>query len=132
MVVDVRTSPYSKYSPHFNKKPLEKALEESNITYVYMGNKIGGKPKDKKFYHDDKLIYHLLETDEKYQKGLSELLVLSEGNQIVIMCSEEDPHHCHRHHLIAQSLLKNGFKITHIRGNGDLEKVESNYQARLL
>jgi uncharacterized protein (DUF488 family) len=24
MVVDVRTSPYSKYSPHFNKKPLMK------------------------------------------------------------------------------------------------------------
>ncbi len=132
MVVDVRTSPYSKYSPHFNKKPLEKALQESNINYVYLGNKIGGKPKDKKFYHNDKLIYHLLEKDEKYQQGLKELISLAENYPVVLVCSEEDPYRCHRHHLISQSLLKHGFQIFHIRGNGELEKVEGNYQVRLI
>ena len=131
MVVDVRTSPYSKYSSHFNKKPFEKALEESNIKYVYLGNKIGGKPKDKKFYHNNKLVYHLLEKDEKYQEGLKELINLACEYSIVLVCSEEDPYRCHRHHLISQSLLKQGYQITHIRGNGGLEKVESNYQARL-
>lgn len=131
MVVDVRTSPYSKYSPHFNKNPLKKALEESGIKYVYLGNKIGGKPKNKKFYHDDKLIYHLLEKDKKYQEGLNELIKLAGENRIVLMCSEEDPNHCHRHHLISQSLIKNGFSITHIRANGELEKVEGDYQSRL-
>jgi uncharacterized protein (DUF488 family) len=131
LLVDVRTSPYSKYSPHFNKKPLMKALVESQVEYVYLGNKIGGKPKDKKFYHDDKLVYHLLENDDNYHEGLEELLRLTEDYRIVVMCSEEDPYRCHRHHLISQSLLKRGFHIHHIRGNGDLEKVESNYQARL-
>lgn len=131
MLVDVRTSPYSKYASHFNKKPLQKALEESKIQYFYLGNKIGGKPKNKKFYHDDKLVYHRLEKDEKYQEGLKELLKLAEDNRIVVMCSEEDPHRCHRHHLISQSLLKHGFHVYHIRGNGDLLKVESDYQARL-
>jgi uncharacterized protein (DUF488 family) len=47
------------------------------------------------------------------------------------MCSEENPYHCHRHHLISQSLLKKGYSITHIRGNGTLEKVANDYQARL-
>lgn len=131
LLVDVRTSPYSKYSPHFNKKPLEKALEEAKIDYVYLGNKIGGKPRDKKFYHEDKLVYHLLEKDEKYQEGLKELIKLIEGNHVVIMCSEENPYHCHRHHLISQSLLKKGFNITHLRGDGNLEKVGGDYQARL-
>ena len=131
LVVDVRTSPYSKYSPHFNKKPLQAALEESSIKYVYIGNKIGGKPRDKKFYHDDKLIYHRLEKDENYQYGIKELIKLAGDNRIVLMCSEEDPNRCHRHHLISQSLIKNGFSITHIRGNGELEKVEGNYQTRL-
>lgn len=131
LVVDVRTSPYSKYSAHFNKKPLQKALADSQIEYVYLGNKIGGKPRDKKFYHNDKLVYHRLEKDSKYQEGLSELLKLAEDYKIVVMCSEEDPYHCHRHHLISQSLLKQGFHIHHIRGSGDLEKVESNYQSRL-
>lgn len=132
LLVDVRSSPYSKYSPHFNKNPLTKALEESNIKYVYMGNKIGGKPRDKIFYHDDKLIYHRLEKDEKYQEGLKKLIKLAEANRIVLMCSEEDPNSCHRHHLISQSLLKTSFSIIHIRGNGNLEKVGTDYQTRLL
>ncbi|NYB52392.1 MAG: DUF488 domain-containing protein [Methanobacteriaceae archaeon] len=132
MVVDVRTSPYSKYSPHFNRKPLEKALKQFNIKYLYLGNKIGGKPRDKKFYHDDKLIYHRLEADNNYQEGLKELLNSAKNYRVVLMCSEEDPYHCHRHHLIAQSLKKHGFQITHIRGNGELEKVENDYQTHLI
>jgi len=131
LLVDVRTSPYSKYSPHFNKKPLEEALEEAKIDYVYLGKKIGGKPRDQKFYHEDKLVYHLLEKDDKYQEGLKELIKLSDGNHVAIMCSEENPYHCHRHHLISQSLLKKGFNITHLRGDGKLEKVGRDYQARL-
>ena len=131
MVVDVRTRPYSKYTPYYSKKPLEEGLKEYQVAYVYLGNKIGGKPDDAKFYHDGELLYHLLEADEKYQEGLKIILELARDNRIVIMCREEDPYHCHRHHLISQSLLKNNFQITHIRGNGNLEKVRSDYQTRL-
>lgn len=131
MVVDVRTKPYSKYTPYYSKKPLEEGLKEYKVDYVYLGNKIGGKPDDAKFYHDGQLLYHLLEADEKYQEGLKILLELARDNLIVVMCSEEDPYHCHRHHLISQSLLKNNFQITHIRGDGNLEKVRSDYQTRL-
>jgi uncharacterized protein (DUF488 family) len=106
-------------------------VEEAGINYVYLGNKIGGKPKDKKFYHDDKLIYHRLEADEKYQEGLKELVDLTDDNTVVLLCSEEDPYRCHRHHLISQSLLKKGYNISHIRGDGSLEKVANDYQARL-
>ncbi|EKF86578.1 DUF488 family protein [Methanobacterium formicicum] len=131
MVVDVRSRPYSKYTPYYSKKPLEEGLKEYQVEYLYLGNKIGGKPDDAKFYHDGELLYHLMEEDEKYQEGLKILLEISRDNRIVIMCSEEDPYHCHRHHLISQSLLKNNFQITHIRGNGNLEKVRSDYQTRL-
>ncbi len=131
MVVDVRTRPYSKYTPYYSRKPLEEGLKDYQVKYVYLGNKIGGKPDDAKFYHEGELLYHLLEADEKYQEGLKILLELARDNRIVIMCSEEDPYHCHRHHLISQSLLKNNFQITHIRGNGNLEKVRSDYQTRL-
>jgi uncharacterized protein (DUF488 family) len=37
------------------------------------------------------------------------------------MCSEEDPARCHRHHLIAQSLLTQGVVVQHIRRGGTLE-----------
>lgn len=131
MVVDVRSRPYSKYTPYYSKKPLEEGLKEYQVEYVYLGNKIGGKPDDAKFYHDGELLYHLMEADEKYQEGLKILLEIARDKRIVIMCSEEDPYHCHRHHLISQSLLQNNFQITHIRGNGSLEKVRSDYQTRL-
>ena len=131
MVVDVRTRPYSKYTPYFSKKPLEEGLKEYQIKYVYLGNKIGGKPDDAKFYHEGELLYHIMEEDDKYQEGLKILLELARDNRIVILCSEEDPYHCHRHHLISQSLLKNGYNIIHLRGDGNLEKIGKDYQARL-
>ncbi len=131
ILVDVRTSPYSKYSPHFNKKPLKKALQEAEIGYVYLGKKIGGKPPDKKFYHKDKLIYHLLEKDDNYQEGIRELIKLTDAKRVVLMCSEEDPYNCHRHHLISQSLLKEGFNIIHLRKDASQEKIARDYQARL-
>ena len=84
MVVDVRTKPYSKYTPYYSKKPLEEGLKEYKVDYVYLGNKIGGKPDDAKFYHDGQLLYHLLEADEKYQEGLKILLELARDNLIVV------------------------------------------------
>ena len=37
------------------------------------------------------------------------------------MCSEEDPRRCHRHHLIARSLLELGIEVGHIRRDGTVE-----------
>jgi len=37
------------------------------------------------------------------------------------MCSEEDPDHCHRHHLIAQTPLQMGVEFLHIRKAGSTE-----------
>jgi uncharacterized protein (DUF488 family) len=41
------------------------------------------------------------------------------------MCSEEDPAHCHRHHLIAKYLMENHpeVEVWHIRGDGNLVKA---------
>ena len=38
-----------------------------------------------------------------------------------VMCSEEDPLRCHRHHLIARSLLERGVAVGHIRKQGTVE-----------
>ena len=44
-----------------------------------------------------------------------------EESTVVIMCSEENPAACHRHHLIAKYLLNEYFdtvQVRHIRGDG--------------
>jgi uncharacterized protein (DUF488 family) len=55
LVVDVRSSPYSKYVPYFNRENINKSLKENSIRYLFLGNYLGGKPKDEKYYKDDKV-----------------------------------------------------------------------------
>ena len=61
---------------------------------------------------------------EWYKKGISSLIELAKKKTVTIMCGEEDPYKCHRHHLITQSLLKEGITVIHIRGDGSQERVE--------
>lgn len=123
-LIDIRSSPYSKHVPQFNKKLIQQAMENASIEYIFLGSKIGGKPKSPKYYKDGEVNYSLLAKTLKFKEGLRELIILSKDHKIVLMCSEENPYQCHRHHLIGQNLLKKGVKVTHIRKNGDLDAVK--------
>jgi uncharacterized protein (DUF488 family) len=122
LVVDVRSTPYSKYVPHFNRENIDKSLIENNIRYIFLGSYIGGKPKDEKYYRDGKVDYDLIAKTEHYKEGIDKIMTLNRDN-IVLMCSEEDPISCHRHNLITQSLVKKGFEVIHIRKNGKINKI---------
>ena len=123
LVVDVRSSPYSKYVPHFNRENINKSLKENNIKYIFLGSYIGGKPIDEKYYKDGKVDYDLIAKTDHYKKGIDKIITLTSDNNIVLMCSEEDPKSCHRHNLITQSLVKEGFEVIHIRKNGKVNKI---------
>jgi uncharacterized protein (DUF488 family) len=57
-----------------------------------------------------------------FQKGIDQLIKLLYEYNIAIMCSEEDPSECHRHHLIAKYLMMKYPEIDtkHIRGDGNI------------
>jgi len=57
-----------------------------------------------------------------FQKGIGRLLQIAEQERTVIMCSEEDPAQCHRHHLIGKYLIQQGLAVLHIRGDGNIVK----------
>ena len=42
-VVDVRSSPHSRFNPQFNRKALRTALTEAGVGYVFMGAELGGR-----------------------------------------------------------------------------------------
>jgi uncharacterized protein (DUF488 family) len=128
-LIDVRSSPYSKHVPHFNKKLLIEAMENASISYIFLGSKIGGKPRDPKYYLDGEVNYALLAKTLKFKEGLREIILLSQERNMVLMCSEENPYQCHRHHLIGHNLQKKGFKVIHIRKDGVNEKID--YQKTL-
>lgn len=114
LLVDVRSSPYSKYVPHFNSPRLRNNLKKVGINYKYLGDKIGGKPSSIEYYIDGKVSYPLIKKTENYKNGIKELIKISRDYKTVIMCAEKDPVKCHRYQLITSSLIEKGLEVRHI------------------
>ena len=87
------------------------------MRYIFLGDYIGGKPKNKKYYENSKINYMRVAQSDRYNEGINKILDLNKENDLVLMCSEEDPYNCHRHNLITQTLVKNGLEVIHIRKN---------------
>jgi hypothetical protein len=134
VLVDVRSSPYSKYVPQFNREMFQSVLERDGLDYRFAGEYLGGRPKDPACYKNGQIpnghadFLHLVDypavmTMDWYQKGIQRLLEIAADKPTVIMCSEEDPARCHRQHLISQTLLARGVEVLHIRLYGRLQKA---------
>jgi uncharacterized protein (DUF488 family) len=148
ILVDVRSRPVSRYVPHFNKDNLEVFLPKQGIDYRYAGQYLGGQPDDPALYFDEerpdeeaakrsdyrkKVRYTEVMNQDWYQRGIERLVdIIREaqalGGKAAIMCSEGDPRDCHRHHLIARSMLDplkrvidTSLQIQHILRDGSLE-----------
>ena len=50
VLLDVRSKPFSRFSPQFNKEELEKAVRARGIKYLFLGKELGGRPQDSEFY----------------------------------------------------------------------------------
>jgi len=118
LVVDVRSQPYSRWTPQFNLETLEHDLAEASIEYRYMGDELGGRPSALDLYTAGKPDYGRMEEQSAYQGGIDELLDLSQTERVAIMCSEGDYRECHRHRLVSQTLLKRGVRVIHIKPDG--------------
>lgn len=126
VVVDVRSNPYSRYASQFNQKPLQRSLYEHDIKYIFMGNELGGQPKDNRFY-DDKgyVLYYVIASEPSFKAGIERLKKGLHEFNVAIMCSEENPHDCHRRLLVSRVLIEQGISISHIRANGNLQKEDN-------
>jgi uncharacterized protein (DUF488 family) len=131
VLVDVRSAPYSKFSPHFSKDNLKLELTAHGIGYRFAGEYLGGRPEDPDLYrngvvpqgHADYLSlvdYPAVAKTTRYREGIDKLLLLAETQRVAVMCSEADPEQCHRHHLIAQTLLESEVDVRHIRRDGSV------------
>ena len=118
-LVDIRSQPYSRFNPDFSKDSLEKCLKQHLIQYIYMGDTLGGRPKDSSCYIDNKVDYAKLREKSFYQKGISYLQTAWEKQLcIALMCSEAKPQECHRSKLIGNTLVEQQIDVTHIDETG--------------
>ena len=125
-LVDVRSQPYSRYAPDFCKERLSSILDRSGIEYQFMGNSLGGRPDDISCYtyspqRKKKLLdAKKCESRDFYQQGISQLKRgLASGRRIVIMCSELEPHECHRGYVLGKTLDDDETAVVHIGRYGE-------------
>jgi len=121
-VVDTRSSPYSRYTPHFDRESLRDHLAAAGIEYRYLGNAVGGRPRDESCYDaDGRVLYSRVSRLPEFRDAIESLLQSAAQSRVALLCSEEDPAHCHRRLLISRVLLAEDAAISHIRGDGRLE-----------
>ncbi len=118
---DVRSSPYSRYTPQFNREPLKDELARQHIIYLYLGAELGPRSSDPTCYENGKVQYNRLAGKEIFQQGLGRLRKGMTTYRIALMCAEKDPLTCHRMLLICRNLRGDDVVIRHILEDGSLE-----------
>ena len=128
VVVDVRSAPYSRYLPHFNKEvSAQHSLgRRSAFDYAFLGKELGGQPRDRACYDADGRIMYDAASGNRLpsSNGIEYASWRATPPQscIALTCSEKEPLDCHRTLLISQALAKRGVAPAHIHADGSLGK----------
>lgn len=120
-VADVRSAPYSRFHPQFNREPLKAALENAGIRYVFLGRELGARSNDPKCYEDGRVRYTMLAQTDLFAEGLRRVLEGSRQFTVALMCAEKEPLECHRTLLVARALDEQDVPVVHILVDGTSE-----------
>jgi uncharacterized protein (DUF488 family) len=132
LLIDVRSQPYSRWANQFNREVLARDLRgsDASIGYLFLGDALGGRPSDRRLYDpgQERPDYQRMAQTDAYQAGIEQLLALARTERVVLMCGEGDYRRCHRHLLIAQTLLDHGVRVLHIQPDGSTIEGERTAQ----
>ncbi len=119
LLIDVRSSPYSRYASQFNREAIHPALQQRKIQYLYLGDLLGGRVEDPRFYDDrGHVLYAAVAQSPGFRQGIERLLDRLARARTAILCGEEDPTDCHRRLLVGRVLQDRGVQVIHLRGDG--------------
>ena len=106
VLVDVRSAPFSRFCPYFNRNALQSELAEQDIQYLWLGQNLGGRG-----------------VNVGWEDAIDELVALTKkGTRVAVMCSEGDYRKCHRYTTITPALEKAGLKVVHIQYENETTK----------
>lgn len=120
-VADVRSSPFSRYNPQFNRDALKRELSKAGIQYVFLGKELGARSDDPGCYVGTKVQYSKLAATPLFRAGLDRVEQGAAQYNVALMCAEKEPLDCHRTILVARELVSRGHDIVHILADGSLE-----------
>lgn len=124
-ICDVRSRPYSRRSPHFNRESLRAELDRHGIAYVFLGNELGGRSSDPACYENGRVDYCRVAATLAFRQGLQRLLKGIEQFNVALLCAEKDPLACHRTLLVCRHLRSPDLSIRHILDDGSIESHEA-------
>lgn len=130
-VADVRTSPWSKHTPQFNKDALAERLRQAGLAYVFLGDALGGRPSGAYLFANGVADYETMAAEPAFQAGLERVRKGVETHVVALMCAEQEPLDCHRCLLVSRQLRGAGLPVAHILPDGRVEAHEDT-ERRLL
>lgn len=130
-LIDVRSTPVSRVNPEFSGEALERTIRPTGIRYVFMGDTLGGRPRDPTCYQNGHVMYSLVRQKGFFCNGIDRLLGASAmGFRLLLLCRETRPEQCHRSKLIGVALAERGTEVIHVDPQGE-HVTQSEVMARL-
>ena len=120
-LADVRSAPYSRFNPQFNREALRDALAERGVRYVYLGRELGGRSDDPACYEGGRIRYDRVARTDRFREGLARVIRGAAEHRIALMCAEKEPLDCHRTLLVARALEERGVEVAHVLADGGVE-----------
>jgi uncharacterized protein (DUF488 family) len=121
-LIDVRSAPYSRIAPQFNKETLSASLKEVGILYAHFEKEFGARPTRPSLLDEEgKVDFDKVRASAEFQQGVQRLKkALELGYNVALMCSEANPFDCHRFSMISYQLVKEGLRVQHLLADGEV------------
>lgn len=129
-VADVRSSPWSRHNPQFNRDTLKAGLKSIGIAYSHICE-LGGRPTGSGFYCEGIADYRKMAAAPAFGEGLQRLYAGMTDYRIAIMCAEQNPLECHRCLLVGRALHASGRTPVHLLHDGS-SKTQADIESELL
>jgi uncharacterized protein (DUF488 family) len=121
-ILDVRSYPYSRFAPQFNREPLAAALDQTGIAYYFQGAALGGRPEDPAHYDaDGHALYAPMAERPQFRAAINSLLAAAAKQRLALLCACGKPADCHRRLLVGRVLAGHGATLRHIMPDGSTE-----------
>jgi uncharacterized protein (DUF488 family) len=133
VVADVRSTPFSRRHPHFNRERLKTALANAGIDYIFLGAELGARSPDRACYDaDGRVVYERLARTEAFKAGIDRVMAEAANRRVTLMCAEKDPLSCHRTILVTPRLIACGLTVMHVLADGAIEPHTPATEERLI
>jgi uncharacterized protein (DUF488 family) len=120
-VADVRSTPFSRFNPQYNRQRLEASLRAEGVEYLFLGEELGARSEDPACYEGGRVSYAKLAQTERFKRGLRRVIEESQSKRVALMCAEREPLDCHRTILVTRELERAEVPVIHILADGSAE-----------